>query len=98
VIDLVASLAGSSGKGLEIIYRRSDSGADPRQFARQVVDTCETYWSSRWKLANSLNSHLRCALYGRTRRPLQLEPVGQYDPAFTMQPLSLKPIGTPALA
>jgi len=39
VIDLVeASLAGSSGKGLEIIYQALDSGADPRQFARQVVD------------------------------------------------------------
>ena len=39
VIDLVeASLAGSSGKGLEIIYQALDSGVDPRQFARQVVD------------------------------------------------------------
>jgi DNA polymerase-3 subunit gamma/tau len=39
VIDLVeASLAGSSGKGLEIIHQALDSGADPRQYARQVVD------------------------------------------------------------
>lgn len=39
VIDLMeASLAGSSGKGLEIIHKALDSGADPRQFARQVVD------------------------------------------------------------
>ena len=39
VIDLVeASLEGSSGKGLEIIHQALDSGADPRQYARQVVD------------------------------------------------------------
>ncbi len=39
VIDLVeASLARSSGKGLEIIHQALDSGADPRQYARQVVD------------------------------------------------------------
>ncbi|HPR34333.1 MAG TPA: DNA polymerase III subunit gamma/tau [Anaerolineaceae bacterium] len=39
VIDLVeASMAGSSGKGLEIIHQALDSGADPRQYARQVVD------------------------------------------------------------
>ena len=39
VIDLVeASLEGSSGKGLEIIHRSLDSGTDPRQYARQVVD------------------------------------------------------------
>lgn len=39
VIDLVeASLVTSSGKGLEIIHQALDSGADPRQFARQVVD------------------------------------------------------------
>jgi len=39
VIDLVeASLEGSSGKGLEIIHQALDGGADPRQYARQVVD------------------------------------------------------------
>lgn len=39
VIELVeASLEGSSGKGLEIIHQALDSGADPRQYARQVVD------------------------------------------------------------
>ena len=39
VIDLVeASLEGSSGKGLGIIHQALDSGADPRQYARQVVD------------------------------------------------------------
>ena len=39
VIDLVeASLEGSSGEGLGIIHQALDSGADPRQYARQVVD------------------------------------------------------------
>lgn len=39
VIDLVDQILDqASGKGLEIIHKALDSGADPRQFARQVVD------------------------------------------------------------
>ena len=39
VIDLVDSiLSGAGSQGLEVIHKALDSGADPRQFARQMVD------------------------------------------------------------
>ncbi|MFZ3151373.1 MAG: DNA polymerase III subunit gamma/tau [Anaerolineaceae bacterium] len=39
VIDLVRAIQdNASGKGLEIIHKALDAGADPRQFARQVVE------------------------------------------------------------
>ncbi len=39
VIDLVeAMLKRQSDQGLEVIHRSLDSGSDPRQFARQIVD------------------------------------------------------------
>ncbi|MFZ3069906.1 MAG: DNA polymerase III subunit gamma/tau [Anaerolineaceae bacterium] len=43
VIDLVqAILDQASGEGLEIIHKALDAGADPRQYARQVVEYLRT--------------------------------------------------------
>jgi DNA polymerase-3 subunit gamma/tau len=39
VIDLIeAMIKDQSNQGLEIIHRALDSGSDPRQFARQIVE------------------------------------------------------------
>ena len=55
VIDLVEAIqAENSGIGLEIIHRALDSGTDPRQFARQIVDYLRDLLVIRMKAGQNL--------------------------------------------
>ncbi len=55
VIDLVEAIqAENSGLGLEIIHRALDSGTDPRQFARQIVDYLRDLLVIRMKAGQNL--------------------------------------------
>lgn len=55
VIDLVEAIqAEDSGLGLEIIHKALDSGTDPRQFARQIVDYLRDLLVIRMKAGQNL--------------------------------------------
>jgi len=55
VIDLIEAIqAENSGLGLEIIHRALDSGTDPRQFARQIVDYLRDLLVIRMKAGQNL--------------------------------------------
>ena len=56
VVELVdAMLAKESGKGLQLIHQALDSGTDPRQFARQIVEYLRELLVLRLKAGSDLN-------------------------------------------
>ncbi len=57
VIDLVdCLLAEDSASGLELIHRTLDSGSDPRQFARQIVDYFRSLLLSKMGSADQVDA------------------------------------------
>ncbi len=61
VIDLIEAIqAENSGLGLEIIHRALDSGTDPRQFARQIVDYLRDLLVIRMKAGQNLELTPEC--------------------------------------
>jgi len=97
VVDLVSAiLACQADKGLDCIHQALDSGTDPRQFARQVVEYLRSCWCA-WATPTRWTRRLRCAPSWRHRPPnLTWQPCCRRSKPSIRRPMKAVPAGSPA--